>query len=456
MNLKPLLLLPPLVVGAVGFVWMTSRPAPDMPTLPETALAVRMQTISSHPIASEAVGYGRVAAEHSWSAIAEVQGRMVEMPVDLDVGNIVEKDQVLFGMDRTDHELAHSKALANVASVKAQIAEMTRQEENTTKLRDVERRILEVAQAEYERVKSLLDRGAGSVAAVDSAQKSLLAQQMSLTKTDNTLALFPAQKETLGATLTLRLAELAEAERALSKTTIRAPFRGRVASISGELGQFVRVGDNLITLESTDAVEVVAELQPSAFGPLVFSLFNGKSAPDIAPDVAAGVEIETSRFVDVLNEAGVTATVRLASNTEMQGWSAQIMRQRGSMDSETSAMGIVVRVSDPLVAHPVLHRPPLQVGSFVEVTFQTKPTGNNLSIPRNAVHMSDQGTSFVYVANDDDRLEMREVQLGQVLKDQVIVIKGLRDGQRLVLGSPNPPVLGMKLAPVDLPESGDK
>mgnify|MGYP001340862411 FL=1 len=452
MNLKPLLFLPPLVVGVVGFVWMTSRPAPDMPTLPETALAVRVQTISSHSIASEAVGYGRVTAEHSWSAIAEVQGRMVEMPIDLDVGNIVEKGQVLFGMDRTDHELARSKAAANVASVLAQIAEMTRQEENTTKLRDVEQRILEVAQAEYDRVKSLLDRGAGSVAAVDGAQKVLLAQQMSLTKTDNTLALFPAQKETLGATLALRQVELAEAERALSKTTILAPFRGRVARISGEPGQFVRVGDNLITLESTDAVEVVAELQPSAFGPLVFSLFNAETSPDVAPDI----EIETSRFVDVLNEVGVTATVRLASNTEMQGWSAQIMRQRGSMDSETSAMGIVVRVSDPLVAHPALHRPPLHVGSFVEVTFQTKPSGNTLSIPRNAVHMSDQGNSFVYVANDEDRLEMHDVQLGQVLKDQVIVTKGLSDGQRLVLGSPNPPVLGMKLAPLDLSASGDK
>ncbi len=159
----------------------------------------------------------------------------------------------------------------------------------------------------------------------------------------------------------------------MSKSTIVAPFRGRVAKISGEPGQFVRVGDSLITLDSTDAVEVVVELQPSAFGPLVFSLFDATTSPDVA--------IESSRFVDVLNQAGVTATVRLASDDEMLGWGAEIMRQRGSMDSETSAMGIVVRVTDPLVAHPGLNRPPLHVGSFVEITFLAKPKGNSLAIP---------------------------------------------------------------------------
>ncbi len=442
MNLKPLLIVPPLVIGVMGFMWMTSRPAPDMPVLPETALAVRVQTLTSSPIAAKAIGYGHVTSEHSWSAIAEVQGRMVDMPQDLDVGSIVEKGQVLFTIDRTDYDLAHRKATANIASVQAQMSELERQQANTESLREVEQRILDVAQAEFDRVKSLRDRGAGSVAAVDGAQKALLAQQMSVTKTDNTLALFPPQKDTLAASLALRQTELAEAERALAKTVIIAPFRGRVAKISGETGQFVRVGDNLITLESTEAVEVVAELQPSAFGPLVFSLFDGDTPPDVA--------IESSRFVEVLNQAGVSATVRLASSEELPGWEGQIMRQRGSMDSETSAMGIVVRVADPLVANPGLNRPPLHVGSFVEVIFQTKPKGNSLAIPRNAVHMSDQGKAFVYLANAEDRLEMRDVELAQVVGDKVVIRAGLTEGERLVFGAPNPPIPGMKLAPVDL------
>lgn len=67
-------------------------------------------------------------------------------------------------------------------------------------------------------------------------------------------------------------------------------------------------------------------------------------------------------------------------------------------------------------------------------------------VPRSALHVSDEGTPFVYLANTEERLAIREVVPGQVIGGEVIIRSGLTGGETLVLGLPSPPVPGMKLA----------
>lgn len=441
MNLRPLLFIPPVALGILGFVWMTSRPAPDVATVPETALAVRVLTVEPRKIASSATGFGRVEAEHSWSAIAEVQGRVIDMPKGINVGSIIDKGAPLIAVDRTDYELSKQKSQANIEAVTAQLAELARQEDNSKALLAVEARILAVAQVEFDRVQSLLDRGSGTQASVDAAQRALLAQETSITNLNNTLALFPAQRASLKATLAVRQAELLEVDRSLEKSVIVAPFRGRVAAMAAEIGQFVRIGDNLITLESTAAAEIVAEFQPRAFGAMMFA------TPEA---VLLGQQIvETSQFTQFMEKAGVTARVALASGNMAAEWPADVVRMRGTMDGETGAMGIVVRVADPLKLTPGLMRPPLHSGTFVGVTLSVAPQDGIIAVPRHAVHLSDTGAPFVYLSDAENRLTLRDIKVGQVLGDEVVILGGLSGGERLILGDPRPPVPGLKLAPVD-------
>lgn len=438
MNLRPLLVLPPLAVGVLGFVWMTSRPAPEVSVRQEAELAVRVLPVVSREITASAEGFGRVESEHSWTAISEVEGRVLSIAAGLDTGSIVEKGTVLVAIDKTDNELSRQKTLANIAAVEADLAELTREEENAQRLLLVEQRILKVAEAELARVQSLLDRGAGTQATVDTAEKTYLAQQTSVTNLTNTLSLFPAQRDALQATQAVRQAELTEAERALEKSVITAPFRGRVASKSIEVGQFVRTGDTLMALDSTAAAEVTAEVQPSSFGPVVFAgsqnvlLQNGS--------------FDTSQFTKALTRAGVTARVELSTSENFDAWPAEIVRLRGTMDADTGTMGIVVRVTDPLVAQQGLRRPPLHTGSFVRVVFSSQARPDSIAIPRHALHMSDTSSPFVYLADKEERLALREVVPGQVIGGEVLIQSGLSDGETLVLGLPSPPVAGLKLA----------
>ncbi|WP_139792555.1 hypothetical protein [Pseudophaeobacter leonis] len=89
------------------------------------------------------------------------------------------------------------------------------------------------------------------------------------------------------------------------------------------------------------------------------------------------------------------------------------------------------------------------------------PRADSIAVPRHALHMSDQGKPFVYLAvsppdspsdsptgspsGSAARLEIREVETGQIIGSEVIVTAGLDGSETLVLGQPSPPVPGMKL-----------
>lgn len=440
MNLKPLLIVPPIALAVLGFTWLT-RPDQTPPAPPEESrLAVRVAGVAPHPVAATAIGYGRVEPMRDWSAIAEVEGRILTLAPGLAVGSIVEAGTVLVEIDRTDSEIARQKAEANIAAVEAELVEMTRAEENTRRSLEVEDRILSVAQAEHDRVSSLVDRGASTQATLDAAQKVLLGQTTAVTNLRNTLDLYPAKRQSLEATLAVRRAELADAARALEKSTITAPFRGRVAVMEAEVGQFVRTGEMLLTLEDTQAVEITAEIQPLRFAPLMKNALGARPGDDVA--------IDLSEAIDLLHAAGITAEVSMSLAGMNPVWPAEIMRLRGTLDDSTGTVGVVVRVENPTVGQRDILRPPLNVGAFVTVTFRSPPLDGTLTVPRGALRYTDDGTPFVYIADGENRLDRRLIQVGQVVGDAVIVFSGLDGSETLVLSDPHPPVLGMALDPV--------
>ncbi|MEM9431743.1 MAG: efflux RND transporter periplasmic adaptor subunit [Pseudomonadota bacterium] len=440
MNLKSLLFLLPLALGIAGFMWMNSgSDVPEAALAPE-GLAVRVLAVKAEAVVVKATGYGRVAPVRSWSAVAEVDGRITALAPALAPGIVVEEGAVVVQIDRTDTELSIRKSKANIASADATLAELERQEANSRRLLDVEERILQVARAEYDRVADLVERGSSSQATLDQTEKTLLAQETSVTNLQNTIDLYPAQRASAEATLAVREAELAEAERALANTTIRAPFRGRVASDAVEVGQFVRTGEQLLKLDGVEAAEIVAEFSPLAFTPVIGATL-GRTFQEART-------VDANQVVGFLVEAGVTAEVHLEVAELNAVYPARLARFRGSIDSTTGTIGMAVQVDDPMVADGLSGRPPLNVGSFVAVDLSAPPLENVIAIPRAAIHQDDDGGSFVYLADADDRLAIAPVVPGPLLDERVLIRDGLAPGDRLVLSAPRPPIQGLALTPV--------
>ncbi|WP_168797814.1 efflux RND transporter periplasmic adaptor subunit [Aliishimia ponticola] len=437
MNLKPLLIVPPLVLGIGGFILMNRADPPELASREDSALAVRVMTVTAGPLDVTATGYGRVEAVRNWTSVAQVSGRITDSIDDLSEGTLVEAGTEIMTIDATDYELAIQKSQANIAAAEADLAELRGKEDNSRRLLELEQSILTVAKAEYERVQGLVERGSSSASSLDAAQKTLLAQENALTTVSNSLALYPAQLASAQATLEVRQAELAEAQRGLENTRIVAPFRGRISNAPVEVGQYVSVGETLVAVNGVDTAEIVASFQPSDFGS-VAQVAVGQTLRDMTT-------VDSTGIVGYLSDAGVTATVNLELADFDAVWDAELVRFRGTIDTETGTVGLAVRVSDPLSANNKERRPPLNIGSFVSVSLHVQAPGDTIAIPRSALHYGDDGQVFVFTADAEDKLAIVPIKTGPVTGANVLVREGLSDGDRLVLSDPRPPVPGMPL-----------
>lgn len=445
MNFKPLLSIPPVVLGIVGFMWMTQPK--DIVSAPQEAakLAVRVMTVLQDPIVLKATGYGRVAAVQSWGAVSQVEGRAVEVATGLAVGTVVEEGSVLIQIDTTDYELEIAKTEANIAAAQATLAELSQQEENTRRLLEIEQRVFEVAQTEFDRIQTLSENGTVTSASLDTARKSLLSEENALIGLKNTLALYPAQRASAEATLAVRQAELAEAQRGLANTTITAPFRGRVSEEAIETGQFVRVGDALLTLDAIEVAEVVGSFQPQEFGSLMRAA--------IGPQLQNVSEIDATRVIEYMEQGNVEAYLEMDFGGDMARYPAEPLRFRGSVDDETGTFGFAVRVNDPLVGNAQQGTPPLEFGSFVSVVLEAEPNAGVISIPRAVLQQDDAGQPFVFTATEDDVLALTSVTVGPIAGDRVLISSGLEDGDRVLLSTPRPAVPGVALDVINVTET---
>ncbi len=444
MNFKPLLIVPPIALGIWGFMLM-NQPADTVPTTQDQSkLAVRVMTVAQEPLILSATGYGRVEAVQSWGAVSQVEGRAQQVLTGLAVGTVVEEGDLLIQIDPTDYELEIAKTEANIAAAQATLTELTQQEENTRSLLEIEERVFEVAQTEFDRIQTLSKNGTVTAASLDTERKSLLAEENTLIGLRNTLALYPAQRASAEAALAVRKAELAEAQRGLANTTITAPFRGRVSEETIETGQFVRVGDALLTLDSIDVAEVVGAFQPQSFGSLMRAA--------VGPQLENVGEIDATNVIEYMNQGNVETFLELDFAGSVARYPAEPQRFRGSIDDETGTLGIAVRVSDPLVSKPQQRTPPLEFGSFVSVVLEAKPDTGLISVPRSIVQQDDSGQPFVYTASAEDTLVLSPITVGAIAGDRIIVDAGLEDGDRVLLSTPRPSVPGLALEVINTDE----
>ncbi len=441
MNFRPLLFLPPLAIGVGGFMWLTSEDAAEVTPPAETVTVVRTMALTPTSAVPNASGYGRVTAVDSWQAISQVDGRATFVSPELEVGTVISKNTEILRVDPRDYEISLARATASRDSAQAALDELEATEQNTKASIELETRLLDVRRAELARQETLLERGSASQSVVDTAIGNLLAQEKMVLNLENALRLLPAQRASLQATIDTRAVEIEEAERALANTTITTPLTGRVVAKSVSPGQFIRFGDTVATIESTAASEVTAEFQTRVLGNL-FTTLRG-----IEPiDALRGMDV--SDAFDVLQSFDLQAEVRMSVAGEVYAWPAELVRFDGSADPTTGTVGLVVRIESPSVPNPDRRGPPLSNGTFVEVQISAPSALEALRVPRAALH-TDGPTRFVYVLDDESRLERREVETGSVQNDEVIVHKGLAIGDQLVLSDPRPAVIGMLLEPVE-------
>lgn len=465
---KFILMTLPLVIAGAGFVaWtISTRPAPAQEGTRERAVSVRVITTRQTTLSPEATGFGLVAPARHFEAIAQVTGTAEYVNPALKQGEILEAGSELVRLSDNDYVLAIAQARANIRAAEAKLAEIAVSEENLKAGLAIEQQALEIREAELARVERLYEAGTASRSALDNARAAWLAQRQKLQSQQNALALLPTQREVQKQQIAVYQASLATAELNLERTRLTLPFAARVSAVSVEVGQLVRSGQSVASLDGVQTAEVEAQISAEDLRRL-FQRLSRKEAGEGAGEATAegekgaqGAEaagsgqgggreggglgslaLDPTAFTDRIGAMQIGASVRLRMGEDMLVWPARLDRFSSAIDPRSGTIGVIVQVDNAYGRAEPGTRPPLTRGMFVEVGLQAPPEPGIL-IPRAALRGSE-----VMIADADNRLRLVPVTVALEQGDLALITQGLEPGMRLVVSTPVPLIEGLLLAP---------
>ena len=213
-------------------------------------------------------------------------------------------------------------------------------------------------------------------------------------------------------------ATLEQAEYDLERTVLRAPFAGRVRSKQVDVGQFVQRGLALATLYAVDVAEVRL--------PIPNSELEYCRLPLAYRDGGSGE-----------NGPAVKLTARFAGRD--YSWQGRIVRTEAEIDPRTRMVMAIARVNDPYARTGDSGRPPLAVGMFVKAEIQGIRVRDVIRAPRSAL----RSDNTVFVVDSGGRLQFRTVDILRREREEVLIRKGLLEGEQICVSPLEAAVEGM-------------
>ena len=375
---------------AVASLLVSMRPEPARREPPSRIPFAVTEPVVAGAGAIPVLGAGTVRPAAEVDVAAAVGGRVNPA---FESGGRIDRGQSIFRIDDADYRNRVTQVRADVV---VQQTEVLRVEEEAR-----------IARAEYERFQR---RREGPTSAVDAGPLTFQQPQL----------------EAARAVLDKRRTAVEEAELALSRTDVRAPFDGVVRDESLDVGQFVAAGQSVGRLYASDAVDVAVPLS-DADAALIPGLWNLEAG---SPDRSVAVR--------VIAEVGERSYV----------WPGYVDRAETALDTQTRTIEVIVRVPNPFTggrpadgvgsppeagggADPEPSGgPPLLLGQFVDVHIQGLTPAEFFRVRRPALRPGDE----LWVVRGD-RVAIVPVQVLHRADDEVFVTGPLEDGWAVVVGS---------------------
>ncbi|MCP5058015.1 MAG: efflux RND transporter periplasmic adaptor subunit [bacterium] len=391
-------LLWPLAILAVGAVaiaaLIASRPEVELKPPEEATPLVRV--VEAKPTAWRFIvrSQGTVEPRNESELVPQVAGEVEWISPALASGGFFAEGDPLVRIEPADYHVALATARAVLARAKS---------ENQR------------AKTEITRQGTLKEKGVASQARVDDAENAA---------------------RVAAAALDEAKARLERAERDLVRTTLRAPFEGRVRSERVDAGQFVNRGESIATLYAVDFAEVSL--------PVPDRELRYVDVPRSPKRHSEGTGAE-----DALPASGPEVVLRAEFAGSEQAWQGRVVRTAGEIDPQTRMVQVVARVADPYGLHAETEPVPLAVGLFVRAEIQGRLADDVFVLPRAALRsgnpMDPNAPEEVYVVDAEGRLHIRPVEVIRTEPEVAVVGAGLVAGDRICISPLRAVVEGMRV-----------
>jgi RND family efflux transporter MFP subunit len=223
----------------------------------EKPLRVLARRMIPQDIAITIKGFGELQSRDEVSISSEVAGRVTHIHQRLEIGEIIRASEILFQIDNQNYIAAVKELRAMVSQGKNSIQRLKTQFAIDQKRLNTIKRNMELSRAEFRRVKRLFKKSkVGTQSQVDATEKqfNMATDQYHLLL--QTVELYPIRIDEAKNALTANQARLDVAQTNLERCQVRAPFDGRVKFVQIEKGQYVKVGQALLTLANDQELEI--------------------------------------------------------------------------------------------------------------------------------------------------------------------------------------------------------
>ncbi len=205
------------------------------------------------------------------------------------------------------------------------------------------------------------------------------------------------------AALELAKAELIAAELDLAHTTIKAPFSGKISQSKVSIGDLISPSSGVLT--------TVVSLNP------VYAAFSMSEKQRLL--------MGTERLKQTDADSNDDLEVALNLNKDMLYEHLGKLKYSGNrIDLQTGTISLRAQFPNPEAR--------LLPGQYVEVTVREKQPQKRLVIPRLAVQ-SDLEGDYVMVLKSENKVERRNIVLGEQTKAGIIVTSGLADKEQVLV-----------------------
>lgn len=221
-------------------------------------------------------------------------------------------------------------------------------------------------------------------------------------------------------------ATVRRARRDLERTRISLPYDGLVRQRMADLGQYVGSGTPLGIAFAVDTAEVRLPLseRDMAYIDLPRPGFSPEHNPTVALEGQVGGTVGT--------------------------WDAEIVRTEGVVDESTRLTYAVARITDPYRLQEGNSALPLPMGTFVNARIEGRSASGLIALPRAALREGER----VYIANGDEKLEVRQVTVIRSTPETVYVENELKEGDQVITSAIQTPIPGMavRVRELELPD----
>lgn len=368
------------------------------------AVDVRVDAVQARDLVASVTASGQIQPRTKVAVSAEVQGRIVRLPVK--EGDLVKVGQLVVQLDPQQFEGAVARAEASVAAGKAQLAQARANFLN--------------ADRQYVRSAEIRKQ---NPALLSEDQVENLRTQMEVNK-----ALLEAAQQQLEQAL----AGLKDARWQLSRTTIYAPMSGKITRLNVELGETAVPGTfnkdlgTLLTVSDMSVLETKVKVDETDVARIAI----GDSAQvqiDAFPDTTF-----VGKVVKISNSSVKGASTTSASDQAIDyEVTIQLLNPPTETRPDFSATAKIITarrqqvLSIPIIALTVRENEELQKGDTA--------VGLGKAAPAKQVGRKD--VEGVFVVGTDAKVTFRPVKVGIAGEKYFEVVSGLKSGERIVAGS---------------------